>query len=116
MKTKLKITAIIAVLTFSGLTMIPSFRTTAAPVTTAETSILASPYSSNCARCHGGDGKSDTAKGRELEADDLTTGKVQNMSTAKMTKIIKNGKGDMPGFKNLSAAQISAIIRTVKSF
>ena len=82
----------------------------------AETASLASAYGTHCARCHGADGKANTAKGRELDADDLTTGKVQGMSSAKLTNIIKHGKGDMPGFPKLTSAQISQIIRTVKSF
>ena len=76
----------------------------------------ASPYGTYCARCHGQSGHADTAKGRDLEADDLTTGKVQGMSTARLTSIIKHGKGDMPAFSKLSKAQISSIIKTVKSF
>ena len=92
-------------------------------VDAAETSIpvmaennFAGPYGTYCSRCHGGDGRSNTAKGRQLEADDLTDSSVQNMSAEKMTRIIRNGKGDMPGFRKLSAAQINQIIRTVKSF
>lgn len=77
---------------------------------------LATAYGTHCANCHGADGRANTAKGRELDADDLTTAKVQGMSTAKLTRIIKNGKGDMPAFKNLTAAQLSSIIRKVKSF
>lgn len=112
MKTRLKLAAIIALLSLPCLAFIPSGETRVA----VKTDGLASAYSTNCARCHGADGRSDTAKGRELDADDLTTSKVQGMSTAKLTRIIKNGKGDMPAFKNLSASQISSIIRTVKSF
>ena len=99
---------------FAVLAFIPSRVTGAASTTPAAK--LASAYSTHCARCHGADGRSETAKGRELDADDLTASKVQHMSSAKMTRIIKNGKGDMPAFKNLSASQIAAIIRTVKSF
>ena len=81
-----------------------------------EASNPASPYGAYCSRCHGGDGRAQTAKGRELDADDLTTGKVQGMSAARLTSIIKHGKGDMPGFPKLSKAQIGSIIKTVKSF
>ncbi|MBV9216716.1 MAG: cytochrome c [Acidobacteria bacterium] len=77
---------------------------------------LAGPYGTYCARCHGGDGRANTAKGRQLEADDLTDSTIQNMSTEKMTRIIKNGRGKMPAFKNLSARQIAQIIATVRSF
>ena len=75
-----------------------------------------SVYNQNCSICHGADGRSDTPKGRETDADDLTTGGVKGMGSAKMTRIIKNGKGDMPGFgKKLTAAQIAQVIGYVKS-
>ena len=77
---------------------------------------FASAYGTHCASCHGANGKANTAKGRELDADDLTSGKVQGMSSARLTSIIKHGKGDMPAFPKLSKAQIASIIRTVKSF
>ena len=76
----------------------------------------ASVYRANCARCHGNDGHSNTPAGRETDADDLTTGKVKGMSAGRMSSIIRNGKGDMPAFrKKLSAAQISGLVRYVKS-
>lgn len=74
----------------------------------------ASIYRANCARCHGNDGRSNTKEGRRTEADDLTDESVKNMDPAKMSRIIRNGKGDMPGNKKLSAAQISALVRYVK--
>ncbi len=73
-------------------------------------------YVAHCSSCHGGDGRANTPKGRETDADDLTTGKVQGMSVSKMSGIIKRGKGDMPAFgKKLSAAQITQIISHVKT-
>ena len=75
-----------------------------------------SVYNTNCASCHGRDGHANTAKGRETDADDLTTGKVKGMSASTMSRIIRNGKGDMPGFgKKLSAAQITALVKFVKT-
>lgn len=74
-------------------------------------------YQANCSSCHGGDGRANTPKGRETDADDLTTGKVQGMAASKISRIIKSGKGDMPGFgKKLTAAQINQIVGYVKSF
>ncbi len=74
----------------------------------------ASVYRANCARCHGNDGRSNTKEGRRTEADDLTDESVKNMDSAKMSRIIRNGKGEMPGNKKLSSAQISALVRYVK--
>ncbi|MEQ1644139.1 MAG: cytochrome c [Pyrinomonadaceae bacterium] len=74
----------------------------------------ASIYRANCARCHGNDGRSNTKEGRRTEADDLTDESVKNMDSAKMSRIIRNGKGDMPGNKKLSASQIAGLVRYVK--
>ncbi len=114
MKTSLKVFAFLLLVTVGTFAFASLPNNAGNPA--VETASLASPYSAHCARCHGADGKANTPKGRELEADDLTTGKVQGMSTARITNIIKHGKGDMPGFGRLSNAQISQIIRTVKSF
>ena len=63
-------------------------------------------YVSNCASCHGSDGKSNTAKGRQLDADDISGG----TSTSKTIRLVTNGRGDMPSFKRrLTAAQIKSI-------
>jgi len=94
-------------------------RSNGTTVATAEMTAVdsqASVYRSHCARCHGADGHANTPAGRETDADDLTTGKVKGLSSSRMTQIIKNGKGDMPAFgKKLSAAQISGVIRYVKT-
>ena len=70
-------------------------------------------YRTHCASCHGNDGRSNTEKGRKLEADDIsgTTDSIE-----KISRMIANGKGDMPGFKKkLSAAQIKSIANYVKT-
>lgn len=83
---------------------------TAAASSNAESVSSRSLYNVHCASCHGRDGRSNTAKGRETEADDITGG----VSTAKTIRVVTNGRGDMPGFKKkLSAAQISSIARYV---
>jgi mono/diheme cytochrome c family protein len=75
-----------------------------------------SVFQAHCARCHGSDGHANTPAGRETDADDLTTSKVKNMSATRMAQIIKNGKQDMPAFgKKLTAAQISGVVRYVKT-
>ena len=67
----------------------------------------------NCARCHGSNGKAQTALGKKLEADDLT---ASTASTAKIIRTVTNGRGDMPSFKKkLSKAQIASLAGYVKS-
>ena len=66
----------------------------------------------NCARCHGANGKAQTALGKTLEADDISGG----LSTAKIIRTVKSGRGDMPSFrKKLTAAQIKSIAAYVHS-
>lgn len=83
----------------------------ASPVESAEST--RSLYRTHCASCHGNDGRSNTPKGRKLEADDIsgTTDSVE-----KISRVISNGKGDMPGLKKkLTAAQITSIANYVKT-
>ena len=73
-------------------------------------------YIQNCARCHGTDGRANTRLGKKLEADDLTTEDVKKMSTAKIERIITNGRLDMPSFrKKLTRQQIAQIAGYVRS-
>lgn len=107
------VTAFVATAAFA---MIPqSMAYVPLPFERAENVAQASVYRANCARCHGNDGRSNTKEGRRTEADDLTDESVKNMDAAKMSRIIRNGKGDMPGNKKLSSSQISALVRYVKS-
>jgi len=73
-------------------------------------------YVTHCARCHGSDGRSDTDKGRELDADDLTRSSTKSKSKARINAIISKGKGDMPGFsRKLTAAQIQSITGYIRT-
>lgn len=73
-------------------------------------------YRQHCAECHGANGKSQTPRGRETDADDLTAKHVKGDSIEKISRVIANGKGDMPGFRNqLKPAQIASIARYVKT-
>ena len=89
---------------------------TSASATAASSDGLASPrtlYIQNCARCHGANGKAQTALGLKLEADDLTS---STASTAKIIRTITNGQADMPSFrKKLSSKQITSLAGYVRS-
>lgn len=70
-------------------------------------------YNSNCARCHGADGKGNTKLGMDLASPDLTTSRI---SSAKIRQVIVSGDGDMPAFgKKLKAAQITSLINYVRA-
>ena len=79
----------------------------------AQTTIYAADgaqiYSTNCARCHGADGRAQTAKGKQTGATDFTSAKWQP-NPNRAIRAIRNGKGKMPSFKdNLSTDEISAV-------
>ena len=69
-------------------------------------------YVQNCARCHGANGKAETALGKKLGADNISGG----LDSAKIIRTVTNGRGDMPSFKKkLSKAQIKSIAGYVRS-
>jgi mono/diheme cytochrome c family protein len=76
----------------------------------------ATVYAQNCARCHGGDGRAQTPKGRETDAVDLTSDDW-SPDTARDTRIVTNGKKSMPGFgRRLTPAQINLVVRYIRKF
>lgn len=98
-----------------------SFTSPKASMTKADFTPLAANFgdaSSNyvkyCNRCHGGDGRSQTAKGKQTNAPDLTKSKIGD---AAGIKIIANGKELMPAFKgNMSADEIKELMGYVRGF
>ena len=55
-----------------------------------------SDFAAYCVRCHGSDGRSQTAKGRQTKAPDLTQSRVGD---AKALRMLTTGSGEMPSFK-----------------
>ena len=74
----------------------------------------ASDYTEQCVRCHGVDGHSQTTKGRQTHAADLTKSQI---SDVKGIKIITNGQDSMPAFKkDLGADQIKEVMAYIHVF
>jgi mono/diheme cytochrome c family protein len=80
-------------------------------------------WNSNCAACHGKDGKGLTMMGRKLGIKDLTDAKVQaSFDDAQATKTIKegvteNGREKMKAFGDkFSDDEIKALVARVRSF
>jgi cbb3-type cytochrome c oxidase subunit III len=74
-------------------------------------------YANNCARCHGGDGTSQTTMGQMTEAPNLTDADWQRgKSTSRMVASVANGRGQMPAFKKkLSRQEIAAAVAYVRA-
>lgn len=75
-------------------------------------------FVTNCAVCHGEDGKGQTEEGKKKGARNLTSKEWQKLeSDADITKVITKGKGKMPSFgKKLSADEIKALVADVRAF
>ena len=79
-------------------------------------------YRSNCARCHGAEGRSDTPLGKTFNAPDFTDQKwwqehATIASTRSLVTIVTNGKGSMPAFrKKLNRSEINNLVIYVRRF
>jgi len=72
-------------------------------------------FRTKCAMCHGPDG-SGSEVGKSMNVPDLRAPVVQKLPDAELAKVISNGKGGMPPFKNsLSEEQIHALVAHIRS-
>ena len=81
----------------------------------------AAGYGKKCASCHGADGKGNTKMGKKLKCRDLSDAGVQaKLTDAAIKKSItdgvkEGGKVRMKPVKGLSAADIDAVVKYVRS-
>jgi mono/diheme cytochrome c family protein len=73
-------------------------------------------FDSQCAKCHGRDGRAHTTRGRLSHARDMTDASWQNeVSDERLFNSITKGKGKMPAYgKKLTEAQIDALVQYVR--
>jgi cbb3-type cytochrome c oxidase subunit III len=86
----------------------------AEPASAAEARSL---YARHCSSCHGGDGRSRTAKGRQTHARNIADSGWQNdVSDERIFNSINNGRGaKMPKFEHkLSESQIDQLVTYVR--
>jgi mono/diheme cytochrome c family protein len=112
MKTKLSTKITVGALLFGGMAGL-----------SARADDVSTIWNTNCAACHGKDGKGSTMMGRKLDIKDLTDAKVQaSFTDADATKTIKEGVTDkgtekMKAFGDkLSDDDIKALVAQVRSF
>jgi mono/diheme cytochrome c family protein len=75
-------------------------------------------FKQNCAKCHGPNGKGQTAAGKLAGAPDFTDPEWQEaFDDSQLENSITHGDGQMPAFgKKLSKAQIDSLVRYVRAF
>ena len=79
-------------------------------------------FRTNCARCHGADGRGDTPLGHTYQAPNFkddqwwrTNSKI--IGTRSLVSIVSNGKGGMPAFgKKLKPSEIKSLVNYVRRF
>lgn len=118
MKQRLKLSFLIMAIVAAsavvfGSALIDSATTSA---TAAEPFDAAAIYNSQCAKCHGRDGRGKTTRGRLTHSRDLTKSDWQNdVSDERIFNSISNGKGKMPSFKKkLSDGDIDSLVGYVR--
>jgi len=79
-------------------------------------------FRTNCARCHGADGRSDTPLGQTYQAPNFTNDRWWRTNskitgTRSLVSIVSNGKGGMPAFgKKLKPSEIKSLVNYVRRF
>lgn len=76
-------------------------------------------FKQNCARCHGADGRGETAIGKIMNTPDMTDADWwrKQGSNAALARIVSNGKGGMPAFKKkLTRQEINSLVSYVRRF
>lgn len=94
-------------------------RRNSSPVSSAQLARAKIVFAQNCARCHGADGRGETALGKELEATNLTDAEWhKKVSDKRLMQSVTSGRAAMPAFgKKLSTDDITALcayVRTLK--
>jgi mono/diheme cytochrome c family protein len=79
-------------------------------------------FRTNCARCHGADGRGDTPLGHTYQApnfadDEWWRANSKITGTRSLVSIVSNGKGGMPAFsKKLKPIEIKLLVSYVRRF
>jgi cytochrome c6 len=74
-----------------------------------------STFKAKCAACHGADGSGNTAVGKSLHLRDLGSADVQKLTDEDLNKIITDGKGAMPSYKDkLSGDEIKGLVGFIR--
>lgn len=76
----------------------------------------ATVFNTNCAMCHGPDGKATTTTAKVLHAPSFDAPWIRKQTDAALISDITNGKGQMPSFKDhLSSRQIDEVVAYIRS-
>jgi mono/diheme cytochrome c family protein len=101
--------------TFTGAVADRLVRTASISSSASAAPDAASLFNSQCAQCHGRDGRAKTRRGRQTHTRDITSPEWQNdVSDERIFNSISHGKGKMPAFNKLSDSQIDSLVSYVR--
>jgi cytochrome c6 len=73
-------------------------------------------FQAKCGTCHGQDGAG-SALGKRIQVADLRSSEVQSQSDADLSRIISDGRKDMPPFGSaLSKSEIDSLVAYIRGF
>jgi cytochrome c6 len=114
MQRSLKVVVLLSFLTFGVLGSVSNSLSILNAAGASRADSAKEVYVQNCARCHGLDGRGQTEQGRKYNVPNLVK-EVRDASSSKITRIITNGRQDMPAFgKKLSKRQITSLTGYIK--
>jgi mono/diheme cytochrome c family protein len=78
-------------------------------------------YRTNCARCHGLEGRGDTPLGQQYDAPDFTDKSwwkdSEKTNSRSLSATVNNGKGKMPAFsEKLKSSEIALLVKYIRRF
>ena|SRR5437879_3421779 len=105
--------SLILLVLFVGLTLFVVSIVRAEP--SPDSAATRTTFRTKCATCHGPDG-SGSEVGKTMNVPHLRSPAVQKLPDAELAKVISDGKGGMPPFKNsLSEDQIHSLVSYIRS-
>jgi mono/diheme cytochrome c family protein len=114
MKFEIKLLSVVLILVTVSAAILTASPTEASAKVAAN-SASRSVYLSNCARCHGADGRADTESGRLYDVPDISGGRLRRRSAKNLTNVINRGGGSMPAFgKKLTKAQVASLVTYIR--
>lgn len=113
MKRIVQLMIIIVALVFSSIVWLSAARPVGSAVAVKDAATI---YQSQCASCHGKDGRAKTMKAKFNGAKDLTRASWQERTSDEhIFNVIANGHEKMPAFgKKLSQAEIESLVAYVR--
>jgi mono/diheme cytochrome c family protein len=72
-------------------------------------------YDKRCASCHAADGKGNPAMAKTMKGLDIVNKETQGKKDDQLAKVIAEGEGKMPAYKDLSKQEQADVVAYIRS-